>query len=97
LDNGGSIVIDYRVSFNNGTGTAFFTLDSNIVSLPYIAKPLTVGVTYIFKVQSRNIYGYSAFSDGVSILAAQIPEKPATPITLFQRLTVNVSWSAPFN
>jgi hypothetical protein len=83
LDNGGSIVIDYRVSFDNGTGTTFYTLDSNIVTLPYIAKPLTVGVTYTFKVQSRNIFGYSAFSNGVSILAAQIPDKPATPITIF--------------
>jgi hypothetical protein len=48
--NGGAAVIDYRVSYNEGSGTDFVTLESNIVSLPFSALPLDVGVTYTFKV-----------------------------------------------
>jgi hypothetical protein len=35
LNNGGTSVIDYRVSYNMGSGTKFYTLESNIVTLPY--------------------------------------------------------------
>lgn len=48
--NGGSPVIDYRVSYNQGYGTVFYTLESNIVDLPYSANPLVVGTEYKFKV-----------------------------------------------
>lgn len=43
LDNGGASVIDYRVSYNQGFGTTFYILESNIVTLPYAATPLIVG------------------------------------------------------
>lgn len=69
-NDGGSPVIDYRVSFKDGMSLVFVTLESNVDSLPYTALPLQVGITYTFKVQSRNTFGYSAFSAEVSVLAA---------------------------
>jgi len=40
------------------------------LQLSYTAHNLMKGKVYSFKVQARNIYGYSAFSTEVSILAA---------------------------
>jgi len=90
-------VRDYRVSFNNGSGTVYTTVESNIVTLPYRVLSLTPGTTYSFMVQSRNDFGYSNFSASVSILAAQYPDQPAAPTTVLQNTSVLISWSAPFN
>lgn len=68
--NGGAPVIDYRVSFNQGFGTTFYILESNIGTIPYAATPLVVGTQYTFKVQSRNIFGYSFYSDEKVVLVA---------------------------
>lgn len=54
------------------------------------------GVTYKFRVQSRNEYGSSPFSEEVFILAAQIPDVPAAPTTTFNRETVQIDWVEPF-
>ena len=39
--------------------------------------------------------GYSAYSAPVSILAAQIPDKPDAPTTSIENLDVRISWLAP--
>jgi hypothetical protein len=41
-----------------------------------IVTGLTPGVSYNFIIQSRNIINFSANSDSVTILAAQIPDAP---------------------
>jgi hypothetical protein len=48
VENGGTAVVDYRVSFKSGSATVFTTLESNIVNVPYIATSLTPGVSYTF-------------------------------------------------
>jgi len=42
---------------------------------------LTQGLVYQFKVEARNAYGYSVYSDTVIILTAQAPDQPSAPIT----------------
>jgi len=49
----------------------------------YTVTGLTASVTYTFKVQSRNSFGYSAYSTPVAILSAQTPNIPAAPSTSF--------------
>ena len=68
--NGCSAIIDYSIWYDNGTGLAFTELLSGLKTLSYTALSLTPGNTYQFKVEARNIYGFSAFSSAVSILAA---------------------------
>lgn len=41
--------------------------------------------------------GYSPFSGEVSVLAAQEPETPAAPTTLFETDKVTITWLEPFN
>jgi len=69
---GGSPVIDYRVWFDNASaGASFVELVSGLQSTSFTATGLTQGQTYQFKVESRNIYGYSAsYSNVVTILVA---------------------------
>ena len=95
-NNGGTPVIDYRVSFNGGSGSVYTTIESNIVTLPYIAVSLTPGTTYSFIVQSRNAFGYSPVSASVEILAAQPPDRPTAPSTVLQDTNILITWSAPF-
>ena len=95
LENGGSDIIDYRVQYDQGTSN-FINLESNILTRNYDAKSLQVGVTYRFRIQARSIFGYSLSSQVVSILAAQIPDQPVAPITIFNRDFVKIDWLAPF-
>jgi hypothetical protein len=72
--NGGTDVIDYRVSWAV-EGNAFEVLLTTIQpELRVVA--LTPGTTYQFKVESRNEYGYSDFSETLTLLAAYIPRMP---------------------
>lgn len=70
LKDGGSPVIDYRVTFLDPADGVFNILQSGITVTNFVATGLTAGVTYTFEVQSRNVYGYSAYSNQVQILAA---------------------------
>ena len=73
---GGTPVIDYRVSWDQGTST-YTVLASGITTLSYsTTATLTANTVYKFKVESRNSYGYSAFSNEVSIRAASLPSAP---------------------
>ena len=56
-------------------------LASNVVSSSYTAIDLTAGVTYQFKIESRNSYGYSTYSGSISLLCAYIPDPPTTVST----------------
>lgn len=95
-ENGGTAVIDYRVSYDQGTGT-YVALETEISATEYTAVNLTPGVTYSFTVSARNQEGYSAESTPVVILAAQVPDTPSAPTTTINGDYVDITWTAPFN
>lgn len=66
--NGLQPVLDYRLHYDQGTGD-WVVLDTPTTNA-FTAFGLTSGVTYAFKVQSRNIVGYSGFSNTVSLTSA---------------------------
>lgn len=67
--NGGSPVIDYRISHNLSTDTSFTELATGVTTTSYSTTSLTAGGEYVFKIESRNEYGYSAtYSDELIIL-----------------------------
>ena len=92
---GGSPLIDYRLYTDNASGTDFTILVESLTVLEYTATGLTQGATYKFKVEVRNLYGYSEFSEPVTILAAQVPATPDSPVTTWAPDDVVVSWVAP--
>jgi hypothetical protein len=63
LVTGGSPLIDYRILYDSGLGTNVdVELVSGLSATTYTVTGLTRGTTYKFKLQARNIYGYSANS-----------------------------------
>ena len=79
---GGADVIDYKITWDQGTGEET-VLVQFLNAQSYTVTGLTASVTYVFKVQSRNSFGYSAYSTPVAILSAQTPNIPAAPSTSF--------------
>ena len=65
-------MIDYRIWTDSATET-FTVLASGVISLSYTIMPLNQGLTYQFKVEARNSYGFSVYSNVISILTAQVP------------------------
>ena len=67
--NGGTPVIDYRVSHKLSTDSLFTELASGVTTASYTTTALTQGAEYVFKVESRNSFGYSTtYSNEVTIL-----------------------------
>ena len=86
----------YRLSYDQGLGV-WTVLEEEVYATSYIFTPLTQGTTYSFKVDARNSVGYSPESNTVSILAAQVPDKPESPFTVIEDTNLRVSWLAPNN
>lgn len=59
--NGGSAVIDYRVSYDQGYDV-FVVLQENVLGTSYAVTGLTPDTYYKFKVEARNSFGYSGYS-----------------------------------
>ena len=78
---GSEAIIDYRISMAQ-SDESYTVLASNVLSASYQATGLSTGVTYLFKVESRNSFGYSALSDIISIYSAYKPDPPHTITTL---------------
>lgn len=73
---GNSPIIDFRINIAELNGS-FSVLDTTTDS-SYIATSLTAGVTYELKIEARNQFGYSTYSDTIQLLCAFIPETPTT-------------------
>lgn len=62
-----------------------------------IITGLTPSLFYDFKLESRNLIGYSPFSEVASILAAQIPDKPLdvqNVVDITDAVTIGLIWTA---
>lgn len=77
---GGSPIIDYRISWDRGLDEWEY-LATGVLYETYTASGLSFGTTYKYKIEARNLNGYSLYSEIVEILCAAAPAKPATPTT----------------
>ena len=92
--NGGTQITEYEVWYDEGnSGSTMKLLISGLTSKSHTATGLTQRTTYTFKVAARNSVGVSLYSDSVSILAAQIPDVPAAPLTQVIDEDVEISWT----
>lgn len=93
--NNGAVVTSYRISMSQGTGS-YSVLADLYTTRQYTAINLQAGLTYNFKVESKNAYDYSALSEPVSILCATKPSKLATPpTTSVSTNMVTIDWTTP--
>lgn len=88
---------DYRINIAE-QGSAFSVLASGLASPSYTATGLTPGVYYEFKVESRNAYDYSTYSETVTLLNAWVPDAPvlSNDPTVTTDTLIKVQWTAPF-
>ena len=103
-NNGGSPVIDYRVSWDQGIGTGIYVvLATGITGLTAdsyrTTATLTANTFYSFKVESRNAVGYStSFSNEARIINATPPGLPlafANNQSVTTTGKIGLTWSAP--
>lgn len=87
LQAGGTPVLDYTLWSDQGSGS-YQPVVSGLASTAYTVTGLSLGTSYTFRVQARNAFGLSDFTYSVPILAAQQPDVPAAPETLFLRTSV---------
>ena len=87
-------MLDYRVSSDQSSGV-YVILAMMVHEKSYTATGLTAGNTYKFKVEARNLYGYSSYSEIATILCATNPSMPLTPTTTVVNDEVIVDWTAP--
>ena len=92
--NGGSAVTGYRVSSDGATGT-WAVIATGVAATSYTATGLTAGLSYKFKVEAENGFGFSAFSSSVSILCATVPSQPTPPSTTVVNSDVIFDWEKP--
>lgn len=72
-------------------------LASGITETSYLVSDLTFGVTYEFKVEARNSYGYGLYSETLALLCAFKPDPPLTVLTVNTNDVVTVAWADPVN
>lgn len=97
--NGGSPILDYRVSYDQGGG-GYTVFAAGVTTPYYTATGLTDNVVYKFKVESRNIVGFSPLSAEVEIRAARIPDAPinlANDATVTDAFYIKLTWSPDYD
>lgn len=97
VSNGGTPVIDYRVNMREQGSGDFTPVADSILTQAYTITGLTLGITYEFRVESRNAIGYSPTSDVFTILHALAPVTPDAPVTSNSGQDILISWTAPSN
>jgi hypothetical protein len=96
--NNGSPISDYVVSVAIGIdSTEFSVLEDMVITKSYQARGLQVAEYYKFKVQARNHYGLSNYSEELLLICAFVPDAPSLPIVDLVTDHVKISWPEPFN
>jgi hypothetical protein len=99
---GGTPVIDYEVQYtpgadDNGFGV-FVTVETNELSTSFLQGGLTIGVSYKFRVKSRNSFGQSlTWSEELLLYCASVPLAPSEPYTQAVDSDIKVTWVEPYD
>jgi hypothetical protein len=54
---------------------------SSTTATSYVPTSLTTGTTYEFKIEAKNEYGYSEYSETITLLTASTPAAPVSVTT----------------
>jgi hypothetical protein len=92
--NGGQPILDYRVSHDQAAGI-WTVLSSSVTERKITLSGTTSGQTYYFKVEARNVIGYSPESVTVGIKAAIVPTAPTSVTTTRDVNDVVINWTPP--
>lgn len=99
-ETGGSSIVSHTITWNQGsTVDEWVTLAADVTGSSYIVDTgITTGETYLFKISSKNIFGFSEESTLTTVIAAIAPSGLSAPTTTYNSAapsSVVVDWSAP--
>lgn len=99
---GGAAVLGYALYTDGASGTSTWTEVIGYTSVYSgttftLTDAVSAGATYAFKVMAKNKWGWGAFSDSATILAATTPSVATSATTTIDPGTggVVLTWSAP--
>jgi hypothetical protein len=99
--NGGSIITDYRVYWDAGTGSGVFVYLGNTQSYETftvnanVSPSFSGGKTFTFQVSAVNVIGEGVVSGSYSVIAAAVPTAPSAPTLVEQSPTfIKIAWEA---
>lgn len=95
---GGSPILDYTITYAVDDGNENYSLlASGVTTTSYTDSSVTMGTTYLFRVQARSDHGISEYSGVLSVLIASKPSRPDAPATTWSDAddTITVSWTEP--
>lgn len=102
IETGGSAITSYNAQWDAGTNGAVWSnlvgYSSNYLDFGYIVSHSVVaGQTYKIRVRASNFWGWSVFSQTISIKASSVPNKVTAPSTSIDTATggILVSWQQP--
>jgi hypothetical protein len=90
-------VIDYEVSHAILPAAVYTVVSQNNLGTTFLDTNLISGSNYMFRVRSRNEFGYSDYSDSITLLVAFVPQLPVPPVTSVIADNVILTWQAPYN
>lgn len=93
---GASPVIDYRITYDQGVGS-WIQYANSVTATAFTATALNSDTVYSFKVEARNVIGFSSESASVSIRSAAIPDTPSAPTSTVNESNVDITWTAPYD
>lgn len=93
-DRGNSPILSYRLWWDSQTGTTSITLVEGML-FSYTIVGLLSHAPYKFRVQARNIYGYGALSDEVTITTTDVPHIMDPVVTAQFEDDVKLTWTEP--
>jgi hypothetical protein len=102
VSNGGTAVIDFQVSWDQGSNGSFILLTSlQFIADQYLfsyttSEALISGKAYKFMVTAKNQVGPSA-PTYLTVIAAAKPSKPEPPTAINSLANVLISWLEPAN
>jgi hypothetical protein len=98
FENGGTPVLDYTVFSLASDSSEYIEEQVGVVGTSVTLHDFNPGITYTFKVKSRNVFDFSVgYSNEISILAASTPAKPNPPTTTIDGANVKIEWQVPNN
>lgn len=90
------MIDDYRISLGV-VGGDYEVIASGVLPTSYTATGLTFSVTYKLRVEARNSYSYSAYSDEIELYCGFKPEPPTVVTTTNVNNEVLFEWNDPVN
>jgi hypothetical protein len=94
----GDPVFEYVLSIAIGIdSTEYSVFQDGIVTKSITIAGLTVGEFYKFKVQSKNNFGLSEYSNELVLLCAWVPSAPAEPQCTLESDFIRIAWEEPSN